>query len=94
MIEPVFADVKFNRKIDRFQRTGRAAVQSEWRLIAATHNLLKLHNHWITTSEASGGPEREPLRPDTQNAPRGNVTTEIFTRQPLRTAGRSHSRRG
>ena len=36
-----------NRRIDRFQRRGRAAVRSEWRLIAASHNLLKLHNHWI-----------------------------------------------
>jgi transposase len=47
-IEPVYGDIKFNRKINRFQRRGRAAGQSEWRLIAATHNLLKLHNHWIT----------------------------------------------
>ena len=45
MIEPVFADTKFNRKIDRFQRRGRAACRSEWRLITATHNLLKLHKH-------------------------------------------------
>jgi transposase len=42
MIEPVFGDTKFNRKIDRFQRRGRAACRSEWRLIMATHNLLKL----------------------------------------------------
>jgi hypothetical protein len=41
MIEPVFGDTKFNRKIDRFQRRGRAACHSEWRLITATHNLLK-----------------------------------------------------
>jgi Transposase DDE domain/Transposase domain (DUF772) len=52
MIEPVFAQMKFNRKIDRFQRRGRAAVRSEWRLIAATHNLLKLHSHQITTARA------------------------------------------
>jgi Transposase/Transposase DDE domain len=43
MIEPVFANTKFNRRIDRFLRRGRAAYRSEWRLIAATHNLLKLH---------------------------------------------------
>jgi hypothetical protein len=42
MIEPVFADTKFNRRCDRFQRRGRSAVRSEWRLITATHNLLKL----------------------------------------------------
>jgi hypothetical protein len=52
MIEPVFAQVKFNRKIERFQRRGRSAVRSEWRLIAATHNLLKLHNHQIATATA------------------------------------------
>ncbi len=46
-IEPVFGQIKGNRRLDRFQRRGRAAVRSEWRLIAATHNLLKLHNHWI-----------------------------------------------
>ena len=47
MIEPVFGDTKFNRKIDRFQRRGRAACRSEWRLITATHNLLKL---WRATT--------------------------------------------
>lgn len=51
-IEPVFAQIKFNRKIDRFQRRGRSAVRSEWRLAAATHNLLKLHNHHIAAQTA------------------------------------------
>jgi transposase len=46
-VEPVFAQIKFNRKINRFQRRGRAAALSEWRLVAATHNLMKLHSHWI-----------------------------------------------
>jgi transposase len=46
-IEPVFGQIKFNRAIKRFQRRGRAACRSEWRLIAATHNLLKLHSHQI-----------------------------------------------
>jgi transposase len=45
MIEPIFADTKFNRRIDRFQRRGRSACRSEWRLITATHNLLKLYRH-------------------------------------------------
>ena len=45
MIEPVFAQTKFNRRADRFQRRGRAACRSEWRLITATHNLLKLWKH-------------------------------------------------
>jgi transposase len=45
MIEPIFADTKFNRHIDRFLRRGRAAARSEWRLITATGNLLKLWRH-------------------------------------------------
>ena len=45
MIEPVFADTKFNRRIDRFLRRGRSACRSEWRLSMATHNLLKLFRH-------------------------------------------------
>jgi transposase len=47
MIEPVFGQTKFNRGIDRFQRRGRAAARTEWRMITATHNLLKL---WRATT--------------------------------------------
>jgi hypothetical protein len=47
LVEPVFADLKFNRKIERFQRRGRCAVNSEWRLVNATHNPLKLHRHQL-----------------------------------------------
>ena len=49
-IEPVFGQIKFNRAIKRFQRRGRTACRSEWRLIAATHNLLKLHNHRLAAA--------------------------------------------
>jgi hypothetical protein len=41
-IEPVFAQTKHNRGFRSFSRRGLAAVDSEWKLIAATHNLLKL----------------------------------------------------
>jgi len=47
MIEPVFADIKFNRRSGRFRRRGLAAVRSEWRLLTATHNLLKLHHRHL-----------------------------------------------
>jgi hypothetical protein len=49
-IEPVFGQIKINRAIKRFQRRGRSACRSEWRLIAATHNLLKLHNHRLAAA--------------------------------------------
>jgi transposase len=52
MVEPVFAQTKHNRRIDRFQRRGRSAARSEWRLITATHNLMKLHKHQLAAAAA------------------------------------------
>jgi transposase len=52
LIEPVFANTKFNRKIYRFHRRGRSAARAEWRLITATHNLLRLHHHRIAAQPA------------------------------------------
>ena len=49
IIEPVFANTKHNRHITRFWRRGRSAARTEWRLITATHNLLKLHGHQLAT---------------------------------------------
>jgi transposase len=51
-IEPMFGHTKHNRGFRQFQRRGRSAVRSEWRFIAATHNLVKLHNHWIAADAA------------------------------------------
>jgi len=48
IVEPVFAHIKHLRGITRFARRGHAAVQAEWQLIAATHNLLKLYRHPAT----------------------------------------------
>src|SRR5919199_37014 len=53
MIEPIFADTKFNRRIDRFLRRGRAACRSEWRLITATHNPRKLPQHRLASAVAA-----------------------------------------
>jgi DDE family transposase len=50
LVEPVFANTKHNRGINRFHRRGRAAVRTEWRLITAAHNLLKLHRHQLATA--------------------------------------------
>ena len=50
MVESVFAQMKFNRGLDRFRRRGRGAVRTEWRLITATHNLLKLHRHALAAA--------------------------------------------
>jgi hypothetical protein len=42
-IEPVFAQIKHTRKIRTIARRGLTAADSEWKLICATHNLLKLY---------------------------------------------------
>ena len=42
-IEPVFGQIKSARGCDRFMRRGQGAARSEWRLICAAHNLLKLY---------------------------------------------------
>ena len=89
IIEPVFGHTKFNRGIDRFHRRGRAAVRTEWRLITATHNLLKLYRH--TTARCR--PEAPAGRPRTsrRNPPHphrsGRHDGATFTRQPRTVAG-------
>jgi Transposase DDE domain len=65
IIEPVFAQTKHNRRIDCFHRRGLWACRAEWRLITATHNLLKL---WRTTwrpipdSRPGSQPRSESIR--------------------------------
>ena len=45
LVEPIFADTKHTRGFTRFHGRGRAAARTEWRLMATTHNLRKLHQH-------------------------------------------------
>jgi Transposase DDE domain len=40
--EPVFGQIKEGRGFRRFLLRGLRSVEAEWRLICATHNLLKL----------------------------------------------------
>lgn len=51
-IEPIFGQIKHNRRIDRFQRRGIDACRSEWRLITSTHNILKLYRAATTPRTA------------------------------------------
>ncbi len=59
MIEPVFGDVKENRGIRRFMRRGIASCASEWKLIAATHNLKKLYRRARPSSWPANGNPRQ-----------------------------------
>ncbi len=44
-VEPVFGQIKHNRGYRRFTRRGLPAVDSEWKLICTTTNLLKIHRY-------------------------------------------------
>jgi len=52
MIEPVFAQIKNNLRAARFSRRGLAGCRAEWRLTAATHNLLKLYRSGLAPARA------------------------------------------
>jgi hypothetical protein len=44
--------VKLSQRAGRFTRRGLAACRAEWRLTAATHNLLKLYRHSLSPAGA------------------------------------------
>jgi hypothetical protein len=44
-VEPVFGQIKEARGIRGFRLRGLTGVACEWKLICATHNLLKLFRH-------------------------------------------------
>ena len=44
-VEPIFGQAKENRGFRRFMRRGLSAATSEWALICATSNVLKLYTH-------------------------------------------------
>lgn len=52
MVEPVFAQIKNNLRAGRFSRRGLASCRAEWRLLTATHNLLKLYRSGLAPAGA------------------------------------------
>ena len=52
MVEPVFAQIKNNLRAGRFSRRGSASCRAEWRLVTATHNLLKLYRSGLAPARA------------------------------------------
>lgn len=49
-VEPVFGQIKAARGITRFRRRGLNAVRDEWRLIATTHNIVKMFHAGVSYS--------------------------------------------
>jgi transposase len=62
VVEPVFGQIKEGRGIRRFRLRGFERASGEWKLICATHNLLKLFRH-----RREGSKPRTPKRKSTSN---------------------------
>ena len=43
-VEPVFANIRFNKRLDRFTLRGRTKVNGQWLLFCLVHNIEKLTN--------------------------------------------------
>jgi transposase len=44
-VEPVFANLRHNKGLDRFTLRGRTKVDGQWKLFCLVHNIEKLANH-------------------------------------------------
>ena len=43
-MEPVFANLRHNKRLDRFTLRGRTKVDAQWKLYCLVHNIEKLAN--------------------------------------------------
>ena len=44
-VEPVFGNLRGNKRLDRFTQRGKTKVDSQWKLYCLVHNIEKLANH-------------------------------------------------
>jgi len=45
VVEPVFGNIGFNKKLNRFSLRSKTKVQSQWRMYCLVHNIEKLKNY-------------------------------------------------
>jgi Transposase DDE domain len=43
-VEPVFANIRHNKRLNRFTLRGRSKVSTQWQLYCLVHNIEKLAN--------------------------------------------------
>jgi hypothetical protein len=41
-VEPVFGNLRYNKRLDRFTLRGRVKVDAQWKLFCLVHNIEKL----------------------------------------------------
>jgi Transposase DDE domain len=44
-VEPVFANLRHNKRLDQFTLRGRRKVDTQWKLYCLVHNIEKLMNY-------------------------------------------------
>ena len=44
-VEPVFGNIRGNKRVDRFTLRGREKVDGQWKLYAMMHNIEKMAHH-------------------------------------------------
>lgn len=44
-VEPVFGNLRHNKRLDRFTLRGRQKVDTQWKLYCLVHNIEKLAHH-------------------------------------------------
>jgi transposase len=44
-VEPVFGNLRYNKRLDRFTLRGQAKVDAQWKLFCLVHNIEKLAHH-------------------------------------------------
>jgi hypothetical protein len=44
-VEPVFGNLRNNKRLDRFTLRSQAKVDGQWKLYALVHNIEKLAHH-------------------------------------------------
>ncbi|MBU1524019.1 MAG: transposase, partial [Candidatus Omnitrophica bacterium] len=45
IIEPVFANIRSNLKLDHFSLRGQVKVDIQWKLFAIIHNIRKIYRY-------------------------------------------------
>lgn len=45
IVEPVFGNMRHNKRLNRFTLRGQSKVDGQWKLFALVHNIEKLAKH-------------------------------------------------
>jgi hypothetical protein len=49
IVEPVFANIRIQKRLDRFTLRTKAKVDVQWKLFALVHNIGKIHQYGMTS---------------------------------------------